>query len=118
MICNAEAPHLEKLRESVRSRGGEIVGISLANDRPEGARKFRERHRLRYPIVFDREDRFDHEKTEVPSTVLVDSAGVVRWMEEGFDPDEFPALEKRFRALLPAGRGGADGPPPPPRAPN
>jgi peroxiredoxin len=101
MPCNAEAPHLQKLSESVRRRGGLVVGVAMANDSREGVEKFRRRHALTYPIAFDRDDRFDSETTDVPSTVLVDARGVVRWLEEGYDEESFAALERRFRALLP-----------------
>jgi peroxiredoxin len=100
MACNAESPHLQKLSEKVRGRGGIVVGIAMANDGLEGVVKFRRRNRVDYPIAFDREDRFDKETTEVPSAVLVDRKGVVRWLEEGFDPESFAALEKKFFELL------------------
>jgi peroxiredoxin len=100
MPCNAEAPHLQKLSEKVRGRGGVVVAVAMANDGREGVEKFRRRHGVTYPIAFDQEDRFDSETTEVPSTVLVDRKGVVRWLEEGYDPETFAALERRYLDLL------------------
>jgi peroxiredoxin len=104
MPCNAEAPHLQKISEAVKGRGGVVVGIAMGNDRESGVVRFRDRHRVTYAIVFDREDRFDSERTEVPSSVLVDRDGIVRWKEDGYDPEIFAALEKKYRALLAAGR--------------
>jgi peroxiredoxin len=100
MLCNAEAPHLQKLYESVKDHGGIVVGIAMGNDKRLGVVEFRDRNRLTYPLVFDREDLFDSERTDVPLTVLVDGAGVVRWKEDGYDPELFSSLEKRYRALL------------------
>jgi peroxiredoxin len=100
MLCNAEAPHLQKLYESVKDHGGIVVGIAMGNDKEIGVVKFRDRNRLTYPLVFDREDLFDSERTDVPSAVLVDGAGVVRWKEGGYDPELFSALEKKYKALL------------------
>ncbi len=102
MPCNAEAPHLQKLSEAVKHHRGIVVGIAMGNDRESAVARFRERHRLTYPLVFDREDRFDSERTDVPSTVLVDRDGIVRWKEDGYDPEIFSALEKKYRALVAA----------------
>ena len=113
MPCNAEAPRLQKLSEAVRPSGGLVLGIAMGNDRREGVEKFRSRHGVTYPLSFDGEDRFDSEATEVPSTVLVDRHGIVRWMEEGYDEETFAGLERRFRALL-----GPSHPPAKPRSAN
>lgn len=104
MPCNAEAPRLQKLYERVKSRGGLVVGIAMANDREPGVVAFRERHHLTYPLVFDRGDLFDSEKADVPSTILIDANGVIRWMEDGYEPPLFAALQNLFLALRPRER--------------
>jgi hypothetical protein len=118
MPCNAEAPHLQRLFERVRHRGGTVIGIAMGNDREPRVVRFRGRHRLTYQVVFDRDDVFDSGRTDVPYTILAGPDGVIRWLEEGFDPEAFASLQTRFEALLPGdsdgrGHGGAPSRPSP-----
>jgi peroxiredoxin len=106
MPCNAEAPRLQRLYERVKSRGGLVVGVAMANDRERGVVAFRDRHHLTYPLIFDRDDFFDSEKTDVPSTILIDVTGVIRWMEDGYEPSLFATLQDRFLALQPREKAG------------
>ncbi len=84
--CRQETPFLQELYEEHRDRGFEIVGISMDTRDQKGAvGDFVEEYGVTYPILWDPQmrgmDRY--QVLGLPATFLLDSAGVIRWMQYG-----------------------------------
>jgi peroxiredoxin len=92
-ICNGEAPKLEReIWQKYRDRGVVVVGIDSGEQREplEPARKFRDRHRLTFPILVDA-------KSEGVKFEVKDPSGTLHQVDTGaaaaaFRVYDFPAL--------------------------
>jgi cytochrome c biogenesis protein CcmG/thiol:disulfide interchange protein DsbE len=107
--CREEAPALERLYDSLRGEGFEVVAptIDSAADR-EKVRAFRDELKLRFPILLDA-DRQVYQRygaTGVPETYLVDAEG--RLAEAYIGPRDWddPRYARAIRELLAAAKGG------------
>jgi peroxiredoxin len=102
--CKAEFPHLRALYDEGRSRGLLVVGVAM--DGPESLADvpaFVSRYGLDFPVVLDDDSRiaslYDPKKS-MPLSVLVDRAGHVAVVREGYNPgDERLVAEDVERAL-------------------
>jgi thiol-disulfide isomerase/thioredoxin len=84
--CVREMPLLDRLDDEYGERL-QVVGIAV--DRPGAVRAFVERLGVDYPVLVGTDDvratrdRFGNPGGMLPYTVLVDSAGVIRWRHLG-----------------------------------
>ena len=84
--CRAEIPELRALHEKYRSRGLELVGVSVDADGTDDAiRSFMQEFRMTYPIWRDPDERVSTRflAVGVPATFLIDRDGVLRWRRTG-----------------------------------
>jgi thiol-disulfide isomerase/thioredoxin len=99
--CRAYLERLGKLDSTYASAGLVVVGISL-DDKPESAAELARATGVRFGNAFDSEKvlgrRF--EVADVPLTLLVDRAGVVRHAHGELDPAGDAALVAELRHLL------------------
>lgn len=90
--CKAEFPHLRALYESDRDKGLLVVGVAI--DGPETVAdvpSFVKRFDLGFPIVTDEDSRIAslyNPKKSMPLSVLIDRAGHVVTVREGYNPGE------------------------------
>lgn len=98
--CRQIAPRLSALKDRLGPQGLAIVGITTED--AEQAAVFADEHRMRYPIVIDK----DGDTTRayniagLPTMILVDKRGVVRNVFVGFDPSGDARLEAAVLRLL------------------
>jgi len=90
--CKAEFPHLRAMYDGDRAKGLLVVGIAM--DGPEtvaDVSSFVKRFDLDFPVVTDEDSRiaslFDPKKS-MPLSVLIDRAGHVVTVREGYSPGE------------------------------
>lgn len=111
--CRNELPFLKALDERFAVKGLQVVTVSI--DKPEERFKLDMLIRKRgiaHTVLADPDERLKRvwqgQNTSLPYLVLVDRKGVVRLIEEGFDPKHVPAIAKQVEALLdekaPAGK--------------
>jgi cytochrome c-type biogenesis protein len=84
--CRAEIPYLQSLYEQHRADGLEIVGVSVdARGQDAAIRDFAQEFRMTYPIWRDPDERVQslYMALGVPSSYLIDRAGVLRWRRLG-----------------------------------
>jgi thiol-disulfide isomerase/thioredoxin len=90
----AEAPRLEKISETYRDSGLQVIGVDV-NETAEKARGYLQDHHLTFPAVLVAN------KVEggfvVPFYLLIDDGGVVRFAGSGGQPHE---MENVITALL------------------
>lgn len=117
--CRDQLPFLDRLARAYAADGLLVYAVSFDEDRAalEG---FLAAAPVSYPVMWDRggavlSERF--EVTRLPTTLLVDRAGVVREVHLGFAPEQERELEDAVRRLLaepsataPAGVAGVSAP--------
>ena len=84
--CRAEIPYLQSLYEQHRAEGLEIVGVSVdARGQESAIADFAKEFRMSYPIWRDPDERVQslYMALGVPSSYLIDRAGILRWRRLG-----------------------------------
>lgn len=84
--CRDEIPYLQSLYERHRAGGLEIVGVSVdARGQESTIREFAREFRMTYPIWRDPDERVQslYLALGVPSSYLIDRAGILRWRRLG-----------------------------------
>lgn len=105
--CLEETPALIEAYETLRAEGHSIVFIGIGvNDDPENLRRFAQNNRIPYPVVEDTDNAVSdaYGVRGLPTTVFVDSRGVVRRVWNGAIRKE-RVLEIVYELLL---RGSSD----------
>jgi len=84
--CRAEIPELLALYGKHASKGLEIVGVSLDDSSAESSvRDFAKEQKITYPIALDPDGKLanDFRTSVIPTSVLVDRGGKIRWRHIG-----------------------------------
>ena len=84
--CRAEIPELLALYGKHSSKGLEIVGVSLDDASAESSvRDFAKEQKITYPIALDPDGKLanDFRTSVIPTSVLVDRGGKIRWRHIG-----------------------------------
>ena len=84
--CRDEIPELQQLYERYRSRGLELVGVSVDAAGQEAAiGAFARQYGMTYPVWRDPDEIVSATflVVGVPATFLIDRAGIVRWKKTG-----------------------------------
>ncbi|MSO21168.1 MAG: TlpA family protein disulfide reductase [Acidobacteria bacterium] len=95
--CKTEMPAFEQLHQQYREKGLAIIGISI-DITAEDAARFAREIGVTYPIVHHPEIMTDWGLLGLPTTLIVDRAGIVRGKIVGFEYKD--AFEKSLRELL------------------
>jgi peroxiredoxin len=99
--CRAEMPRLDKLYETYRSAGLALYGVSVDDD-PDRAAEFVRSVGVDYPVLLDARKSVApaYRLDELPMTVLIDRAGIVRHVHHDYSPAIERAYVAQLRALL------------------
>jgi peroxiredoxin len=102
--CTASMPFFQKLQDSYRTQGLEVVGLHV-NDRmppPEEVEAFLEELGIRYRNVVSTTEVDDsYVVYAMPTTYILDRDGVVQKRHVGFNPKTAPErIERDVKALL------------------
>lgn len=99
--CMRELPELEKLHRQLIPSGVVFLGVNLDNER-KNALALIQRFRLTFPTLLDPEGKAAeaYDPPKMPSTYVVDKAGMVRHINAGFDgAADVARLQKQITAL-------------------
>jgi cytochrome c biogenesis protein CcmG/thiol:disulfide interchange protein DsbE len=98
--CRAEIPGFMEVYRSYKSKGLEIIGISLDETGWEVVKPFLEKHKITYPVVVgDRKVVYDYGGIDaIPTTFVVNRDGDVVSGHRGLLPKA--QLEKILREVL------------------
>jgi thiol-disulfide isomerase/thioredoxin len=101
--CQSEVPILRELSERYRSRGLELVAISVQETSPADVKAYAARYDLGYTIGFDGSGKIFHayKAYGLPTQVFIDPNGVIASIV-GAPLDEAGAIAQ-IEAILPAG---------------
>jgi cytochrome c-type biogenesis protein len=107
--CRAEIPELLEIRETYKSRGFELIGVSVdAGGADNDIRAFMAEFGMSYPIWRDPDERVSAQFliVGVPATFLIDRNGVLRWRKTGpvarGDSTLKAAIERALNGSIPA----------------
>lgn len=100
--CKVELPALNKLAKQY-SKDLEVVGINL-DDNAADAQKFLQAHKVDFMIVKKPTDNKvfnpSDEISAMPSSFILDRAGVVRAVHKGFRDGDLQKFEKEIKELI------------------
>lgn len=99
--CAEEMPVLERLYTTYRAQGFRVVAVS--QDRTvENMQGFLSTHRVSFPVVHDAQHAVAgrYSPPRMPSSYIIDRAGVVRHIHEGYRSGDARTMEQEIRALL------------------
>ena len=99
--CRASIPSIAGLYHKNHDRGFEVMGVSL-DDRDSTITAFAREHSVPYPVgrpaSMDSVTEFGAES--IPTMVLVDRQGRIRWKQAGFSDETEKELSKQIATLL------------------
>jgi cytochrome c biogenesis protein CcmG, thiol:disulfide interchange protein DsbE len=100
--CRQSFPWMNSLVDRLAGRGLRIVAVNLDVQRAD-ADRFLQRHPARFEVVYDPAGDLARRVAVrgMPSSLLLDASGRVRWSHTGFRPSEAPSLEARITQALP-----------------
>jgi thiol-disulfide isomerase/thioredoxin len=104
--CRDEIPYLQSLYDRHRGEGLEVVGVSVdARGQESAIREFAQEFRMTYPIWRDPDERVQslYFALGVPSSYLIDRAGILRWRRLGTIHAEDTTLTRALANALAAG---------------
>jgi peroxiredoxin len=99
--CREEMPHLNRLYEKYRSSGFLLLGVNVDED-ARNAAGTSSKMGLQFPVLLDTDKKVSrlYELSTMPSTVLIDRDGRVRYVHLGYKVGYEETYEKQIRELL------------------
>ncbi len=100
--CRKSLPAYQKLWQTYRQQGFEVLAVSLDEDRA-AARRMVEPLSLGYTLLWDGEQRSPAQfgVRAMPMAFLIDAGGRVVWSHAGFRPVDETEIARRIEAHLP-----------------
>ena len=99
--CRQEMPLLEDMYKRYQSLGFTILGVNVEEDSSKAKRLLKEIP-VSFPILFDNRNQVSkmYNVVAMPSTVLVDRDGNMRYLHKGYKPGYEKEYQKQVRALI------------------
>ena len=99
--CRLEMPHLNRLYEKYRAAGFTLLGVNIDED-ARNAAGLSAKLGLKFPVLLDTDKKVSrlYDLGTMPSTVLIDRDGRVRFVHLGYKDGYETIYEKQIRDLL------------------
>lgn len=99
--CRQEMPHLNRLYDKYRAAGFTLLGVNIDDD-ARNAAGLSTKLGLKFPVLLDTDKKVSHlyDLATMPSTVLIDRDGRVRFVHLGYKDGYESTYEKQIRELL------------------
>jgi peroxiredoxin len=99
--CRQEMPHLNRLFEKYRASGFVLLGVNVDDD-PRNAAEVAAKLGVKFPMLLDTDKKVSHlyDLASMPSTLLIDRDGKVRYLHRGYQSGFEDTYEKQIRELL------------------
>ncbi len=100
--CRDQLPFLDRVEAGYRDRGVRVVAVAFDEDRG-AVEEYLARTPVRFPVLWDKGGAALAERLEIsrlPTTLVLDGAGVVRAVHLGFDRGEGERLEADLKAVI------------------
>lgn len=99
--CRQEMPILSELHDKYKAMGFTVLGVNVEEDSSK-AKKLLKEMPVSFPILFDNESVVSkqYDVVAMPSTVLVDRDGNMRFLHKGYKPGEEEIYLEMVRSLI------------------
>ena len=99
--CQQEMPQLNRLYQKYRSSGFVLLGVNVDDD-PSKAAEVVAKLGVTFPVLLDADKRVSklYDLSTMPSTVIIDRDGKVRYVHRGYLAGYEDNYEKQIRELL------------------
>jgi peroxiredoxin len=99
--CRQEMPALDELYKRYHSLGFTVLGVNVEEDSRK-ARDILDDLHVSFPVLFDDHSTVSrlYDVAAMPSTVLVDRSGTVRYLHKGYQPGLEDVYLQQVRALI------------------
>ena len=99
--CRQEMPQLDRLYEKYHAAGFQLLGVNVDED-VRNATGVSSKLGLHFPVLLDTEKKVSrlYDLSTMPSTVLIDRDGRVRYIHRGYRDGYVQTYEDQIRELL------------------
>jgi peroxiredoxin len=99
--CRQEMPQLNRLYEKYRASGFVLLGVNVDDDASKAA-EVATKLGVTFPVLLDTDKKVSklYDLSTMPSTVIIDRDGKVRYMHRGYLAGYEDNYEKQIRELL------------------
>lgn len=99
--CRQEMPYLNELYRTYEDLGFVVLGVNL-DEKKQRAIRLEKELGVAYPNVFDLDKDVSrlYQVNAMPTTVLVDRDGKVRYVNRGYRPGHIEVYQQQIRTLL------------------
>ena len=99
--CQQEMPQLNKLYDKYRAAGFVLLGVNVDDD-ARHATDVAGKLGLKFPVLLDTDKTVSHlySLATMPSTVLIDRSGQIRYIHQGYRAGVEADYDKQIRELL------------------
>ena len=99
--CREEMPLLNRLHEKYRKAGFTLLGVNV-DDKPQAAKDMARQLGIGFPVLFDSDKQLSrrYDIDAMPSTLLIDRDGKVRYIHRGYRPGDETRYEEKIKELL------------------
>lgn len=99
--CREEMPQLDRLYRKYQSAGFTLLGLSVDDD-PKAAGAMADKLGVVFPVLLDSDKQVSktYDLSAMPSTVLIDRDGRVRYLHRGYRDGFIATYEQQIRDLL------------------
>jgi thiol-disulfide isomerase/thioredoxin len=99
--CRKEFPALDQIYAKYKPMGFTLVAINVESEKAD-AEKFLAATPASFPILFDPDNKVSgsYGVSAMPTTVLVDRQGRVRWLHRAYKPGDEAKYIEQIRAAL------------------
>ncbi len=99
--CREEMPQLNKLYDKYRSSGFVLLGVNVDDDASKGM-EVAQKLGVKFPVLLDTDKKVSklYDLATMPSTVLIDRDGRVRYVHRGYLAGYEQSYDKQIRELL------------------
>jgi peroxiredoxin len=99
--CRQEMPLLSELHDKYKDMGFTVLGVNVEENSGD-ARKLLRDMPVTFPVLFDNDSKVSrqYDVVAMPSTVLVDRDGNVRYLHKGYKPGEEEIYLEKVRSLI------------------
>jgi len=87
--CRQEMPLLDRLHHRYEDTGFTVLGVNVEGD-PKPAQEIVDKTKVTFPVLIDRDQRVSelYDLEAMPSTIVVDRDGVIRYIHLGYKPGD------------------------------
>ena len=99
--CQQEMPLLDQMYRKYKPAGFTLIGVNVDKEAPP-VKQLLERKPVSFPVLLDPASQVSkaYHVDEMPSTVLIDRKGNVRFLHRGYKPGDENEYQDRIRQLI------------------